>query len=780
MTEERLFSGTPSTSSYLYEQIHVPGNLGTDCVPSHRTATGRCRADAEGLQLPHRMYQLIQTIESPNQQGSQITSTVAAASHVIPPRGTYMYAGGLLPALSHRDCSTSISDALPPLPIKQAPANLSSNSFSCTPPISQFAFNSIPWNVTQEAIPLLVSSSSPLHDDITRQTSSAIKQEMPASDARQVYSSLLDAKIRAHFSELCKLQHLQNLLNQHATQQKSSLAQPAIGTISTQSHQPLDLTSSGVTNSKSWLVTSAEKIETNQGLMSVTMAASANHPSTVVAVDSNLKTIPSVPGMSHKNGRSTCTSSTESIVENIVSDTYAEAKLCKSLSLSPVMQRDTKVFLGETALPQDLFTLPDAFSRHSNSFNLLKPSNLNPQSQFSVETKTDRPGLPLAYADQEKTSPLESVGVLKVLCKASSEGVGSSGQIVSEDMPSPLAGVGSGLQRDVDTMMGPVSALGGSESTSEEVHQSLNLQLYEESLTTVPSSPQPDFSPAPLVDMIQDIPPLAHTSLTSDPVSAETNAVALQDQGQSLQSQTNTAQTVDFTEQLPRDKKCPICEDKVSGYHYGMYSCESCKGFFKRTIHSKRHEKLKCALGGGCKVDLQSRKHCAACRFQKCLSLGMKLQAIRQDRQRGGRSLYEGSSEQRRLIKLKQEQEAKASPTPKKRRHRQPSKIPSDASTAIAGSRSGQTSVAPLRKSEPSRGGPVQEAQLRAQQLIQELQEQEQVFVKQSVADCCLSTLREEKNLVETICHFVNHEILPLVRWAKGLPMYRELMHPLS
>lgn len=30
--------------------------------------------------------------------------------------------------------------------------------------------------------------------------------------------------------------------------------------------------------------------------------------------------------------------------------------------------------------------------------------------------------------------------------------------------------------------------------------------------------------------------------------------------------------------QLLMDSRCPICSDKVSGYHYGLQTCESCKG----------------------------------------------------------------------------------------------------------------------------------------------------------------------------------------------------------
>lgn len=86
---------------------------------------------------------------------------------------------------------------------------------------------------------------------------------------------------------------------------------------------------------------------------------------------------------------------------------------------------------------------------------------------------------------------------------------------------------------------------------------------------------------------------------------------------------------------------CPICGDKISGFHYGIFSCESCKGFFKRTVQNRKN--YVCLRGASCPVTIATRKKCPACRFEKCLSKGMKLEAIREDRTRGGRSTYQCS-----------------------------------------------------------------------------------------------------------------------------------------
>ncbi|XP_069465549.1 steroidogenic factor 1-like [Ambystoma mexicanum] len=95
---------------------------------------------------------------------------------------------------------------------------------------------------------------------------------------------------------------------------------------------------------------------------------------------------------------------------------------------------------------------------------------------------------------------------------------------------------------------------------------------------------------------------------------------------------------MDYTYDEDLDEMCPVCGDKVSGYHYGLLTCESCKGFFKRTVQNNK--RYTCTENQSCKIDKTQRKRCPFCRFQKCLSVGMRLEAVRADRMRGGRNKF--------------------------------------------------------------------------------------------------------------------------------------------
>nr|CAD7199973.1 unnamed protein product [Timema douglasi] len=124
---------------------------------------------------------------------------------------------------------------------------------------------------------------------------------------------------------------------------------------------------------------------------------------------------------------------------------------------------------------------------------------------------------------------------------------------------------------------------------------------------------------------------------------------------------------------------CSICGDRASGKHYGVYrtgtllislfekrreirrthdpaissvvplnlgeemvgvkalsllcvlcayvpSCEGCKGFFKRTV--RKDLTYACREDRNCIIDKRQRNRCQYCRYQKCLAMGMKREAV--------------------------------------------------------------------------------------------------------------------------------------------------------
>lgn len=99
----------------------------------------------------------------------------------------------------------------------------------------------------------------------------------------------------------------------------------------------------------------------------------------------------------------------------------------------------------------------------------------------------------------------------------------------------------------------------------------------------------------------------------------------------------STDQNDSSKEELPR-RLCLVCGDIASGFHYGVASCEACKAFFKRTIQG--NIEYTCPANQECEINKRRRKACQACRFQKCLLMGMLKEGVRLDRVRGGRQKY--------------------------------------------------------------------------------------------------------------------------------------------
>ena len=68
--------------------------------------------------------------------------------------------------------------------------------------------------------------------------------------------------------------------------------------------------------------------------------------------------------------------------------------------------------------------------------------------------------------------------------------------------------------------------------------------------------------------------------------------------------------------------ECVVCGDKSSGKHYGQFTCEGCKSFFKRSV--RRNLSYTCRGGKNCPIDVHHRNQCQYCRLRKCVKQGMR------------------------------------------------------------------------------------------------------------------------------------------------------------
>ncbi|VDO99729.1 unnamed protein product [Soboliphyme baturini] len=71
--------------------------------------------------------------------------------------------------------------------------------------------------------------------------------------------------------------------------------------------------------------------------------------------------------------------------------------------------------------------------------------------------------------------------------------------------------------------------------------------------------------------------------------------------------------------------ECVVCNDKSSGKHYGQFTCEGCKSFFKRSV--RRNLSYTCRGSKNCNIDVHHRNQCQYCRLKKCVKMGMRKEA---------------------------------------------------------------------------------------------------------------------------------------------------------
>ncbi|XP_065200398.1 nuclear hormone receptor FTZ-F1 beta isoform X2 [Planococcus citri] len=188
---------------------------------------------------------------------------------------------------------------------------------------------------------------------------------------------------------------------------------------------------------------------------------------------------------------------------------------------------------------------------------------------------------------------------------------------------------------------------------------------------------------------------------------------------------------------------CPICGDKISGFHYGIFSCESCKGFFKRTVQN--HKNYVCLRGSSCLVTIATRKKCPACRFDKCLNMGMKLEAIRVDRTRGGRSTYPFS-------------------------YTLPASI-----TQMQNSNDASMNMVKQETSSDASPPSPQMSNRLIPPLLQEIMEVEHLWQYNEGEIPNVRTNTNNPDFLSNLCNIADHRLYKIVKWCKSLPLFKNI-----
>ncbi|CAF0721639.1 unnamed protein product [Adineta ricciae] len=73
---------------------------------------------------------------------------------------------------------------------------------------------------------------------------------------------------------------------------------------------------------------------------------------------------------------------------------------------------------------------------------------------------------------------------------------------------------------------------------------------------------------------------------------------------------------------------CVVCGAPAIGRNFDAYTCLSCKAFFRRNAYNDQ-VRFTCRSSSSCEITTLTRRHCSACRLNKCFRQGMKKELIR-------------------------------------------------------------------------------------------------------------------------------------------------------
>ncbi|NXH47723.1 ESR1 protein, partial [Dicaeum eximium] len=194
-------------------------------------------------------------------------------------------------------------------------------------------------------------------------------------------------------------------------------------------------------------------------------------------------------------------------------------------------------------------------------------------------------------------------------------------------------------------------------------------------------------------------------------------------------------------ESTKETRYCAVCNDYASGYHYGVWSCEGCKAFFKRSIQG--HNDYMCPATNQCTIDKNRRKSCQACRLRKCYEVGMMKGGIRKDR-RGGRVVKQ-----------------------KRQREEQDSRNGEASSTEL---RAPTLWTSPLVVKHNKKNSPA--LSLTAEQMVSALLEAEPPLV---YSEYDPNRPFNEASMMTLLTNLADRELVHMINWAKRVPGFVDL-----
>ncbi|XP_019907339.2 nuclear receptor subfamily 4 group A member 1 isoform X2 [Esox lucius] len=157
--------------------------------------------------------------------------------------------------------------------------------------------------------------------------------------------------------------------------------------------------------------------------------------------------------------------------------------------------------------------------------------------------------------------------------------------------------------------------------------------LAQPSPFTFGPSPKEDLSPLGQLQPVEQVLPSLGQQEYLYPTTLEPGTTDRS--GLTEPSQQNQINTLPKPKHTTGNESCVVCGDNAVCQHYGVRTCEGCKGFFKRTV--QKNTKYLCLANQHCPVDKQRRNRCQFCRFQKCLAVGMVKEVVRTDSLKGRR-----------------------------------------------------------------------------------------------------------------------------------------------